>query len=64
MAENEKGIYRSLGTKLKILGSGDATVVAGLTNISGPSASADEIDITTLDSEGGYRSFIAGFKDA
>lgn len=54
---------RALGTKLKI---GDTTpvAVAGLTSIGGLELSADTIDVTTLDSDGGYREFIAGFKDA
>lgn len=54
---------RALGTKLQI---GDTTpvTVAGLTSIGGLELSADTIDTTTLDSDGGYREFIAGFKDA
>lgn len=54
---------RALGTKLQI---GDTTpvTVAGLTSIGGLELSADTIDITTLESDGGYREFIAGFKDA
>lgn len=54
---------RALGTKLKI-GETTSTPVAGLTSIGGLELSADSIDVTTLDSEGGYREFIAGFKDA
>lgn len=53
---------RALGTKLKI-GSTSPVTVAGLTEISGLSLSADTIDVTTLDSDGGYREFIGGFKD-
>lgn len=54
---------RALGTTLSI---GDTTpvTVAGLTSIGGLELSADTIDVTTLDSDGGYREFIAGFKDA
>lgn len=51
---------RALGTTLTV----DSTAVAGLTSIGGLELSADTIDVTTLDSEGGYREFIAGFKDA
>lgn len=51
---------RALGTKLKV----DNVAVAGLTSIGGLDLSADTIDVTTLDSDGGYREFIAGFKDA
>jgi len=54
---------RALGTKLKI-GSTTPVTVAGLTSIGGLELSADTIDVTTLDSDGGYREFIAGFKDA
>ena len=55
--------FRGLGTVLKI-GSSGSTVVAELTEIGGLELSADTIDVTSLDSEGGYREFIAGFKDA
>lgn len=54
---------RALGTKLKI-GESSPVAVAGLTSIGGLELSADTIDVTTLDSDGGYREFIAGFKDA
>ncbi|MCJ8008119.1 phage tail tube protein [Lederbergia wuyishanensis] len=53
---------RALGTKLKI-GKTTSTPVAGLTSIGGLDLSADTIDVTTLDSDGGYREFIGGFKD-
>lgn len=49
----------AVGTVLKI-----ATVaVAQLTSIGGLDLSAETIDVTTLDSTGGWREFIAGFKD-
>lgn len=52
---------RALGTTLSI---GEVpTLVAGLTSIGGLELSADTIDVTTLDSEDGYREFIGGFKD-
>ncbi len=54
---------RALGTKLKV-GETIPVTVAGLTSIGGLELSADTIDVTTLDSDGGYREFIAGFKDA
>ena len=51
---------RALGTTLSI---GEVpTLVAGLTSIGGLELSADTIDVTTLDSEDGYREFIGGFK--
>ena len=55
---------RSLGTKLKIGAASTAIPVGGVTSIDGIENSADTIDVTTLDSDGGYRDFIAGFKDA
>ncbi len=54
---------RALGTKLQI-GTDNPVTVAGLTSIGGLDLSADTIDVTTLDSDGAYREFIAGFKDA
>ncbi|MEH7391772.1 phage tail tube protein [Bacillus sp. JJ1474] len=51
---------RGLGTVLKMA----TKKVAGLTQIGGLDLSADTIDVTTLDSEGGYKEFIGGFKDA
>ena len=54
---------RALGTKLQI-GTDTPVTVAGLTSIGGLELSADTIDVTTLDSDGAYREFIAGFKDA
>lgn len=54
---------RALGTKLQI-GTVNPVTVAGLTSISGLDLSADTIDVTTLESEDGYRKFIAGFKDS
>lgn len=38
--------------------------VAEVKNISGPDISRDFIDVSSLDSTGGYREFIAGFRDA
>jgi len=37
--------------------------IGNINSISGPSASRSTIDVTTLDSPGGYRKFIAGLKD-
>lgn len=50
---------RSVGTKLKF----GTQYVAELTSIGGLELSADTIDTTSLDSDGGYRKFIGGFKD-
>jgi len=37
--------------------------IAEINSITGPSMSRDTIDVTSLDSTGGYREFIAGFRD-
>lgn len=50
---------RSVGTKFKI----GTNAVAELTEIGGLELSADTMDVTSLDSNGGYREFIGGFKD-
>lgn len=61
--ENVSDVKRSLGTKLT-KGKLTPITVAGLTSIGGLEQSADTIDVTTLDSAGGRREFIAGFKDS
>ncbi|TYP67696.1 phage tail tube protein [Paenibacillus methanolicus] len=50
---------RALGTKLMI----GTNAVGNLSSIGGIEASAESIDVTALDSSGGYRRKIAGFKD-
>jgi len=37
--------------------------IAEINSIGGPNLSRDVIDVTSLDSTGGYREFIAGFRD-
>lgn len=45
--------------------SGSAWVdIAEINSITGPGMSRDTIDVTSLDSVGGYREFIAGFRNA
>lgn len=44
-------------------GSASWDVIAEVTNISGPGMSRDLIEVTSLDSTGGYREFIGGFRD-
>lgn len=39
------------------------TAIAEVNSIGGPNMSRDVIDVTSLDSTGGYREFIAGFRD-
>lgn len=50
---------RSIGTQFKV----NDIVVGDLRSIGSPSMTQEELDVTTLDSGGGYREFIAGFKD-
>ena len=64
--------FSGLGTILKMstaLGtiattSTEADVIGDLTNISGPTMSAEEIDVSSHDSASGYREFVGGFLDA
>lgn len=50
---------RAVGTQLKK----GTSAIAGLTSIGGLDLSSETIDVTTLDSDGGYREFVGGFKD-
>lgn len=50
---------RSLGTTLKK----GTSAIGNLKSIGGIEITADTIDVTSLDSEGGYREFIGSFKD-
>lgn len=61
------GPEKSLGTTLTKTKSGtelEDLVIANLTTIGRVGIESDEIETTTLDSTGGFREFIAGFKDA
>lgn len=40
------------------------STIAEVNSITGPNKSRDTIDVTSLDSTGGYREFIAGFRDS
>ena len=51
--------FAGVGTLFK---RGEDTV-AEINSISGPNMSRDPIDVTSLDSTGGYREFIPGFRD-
>ena len=58
---------KSIGTTLTKVKSGEEAtdlLIANLTSIGEVGISSDEIDVTTLDSSGGYKEFIAGAKDA
>lgn len=54
-----KRAKRSVGVKFLV----NDKVVGDLRSISSPSMTQEELDVTTLDSDGGYREFIGGFKD-
>jgi len=41
----------------------NSVTLAEVNTITGPNRSRDTIDVTTLDSTGGYREFIGGFRD-
>lgn len=58
---------KSLGVVLKKIKSASETqdlVIEDLTSIGEFGIESEEIDVTTLDSTGGYKEFIAGSKDA
>jgi predicted secreted protein len=57
--------YDAFGTQLRQGGTTatSGTLIAQITNISGPGLSADTIDVTAHDSTGGYRNFLQGLKD-
>lgn len=61
MSETAKAT-RALGTVLK-KGKTTPKEIGNLTSIGGIEITADTIDVTTLDSDGGYREFIGSFKD-
>ena len=51
---------RSKGTTLTV----NSKTIGALRSIGEVQLTADEIDVTTLDSEGGYKEFLQGFKDS
>jgi len=54
----------AFGTKLQVETTTDTyTDVAEITDISGPSVTADEIDVSSHDSPDTYREFVQGMKD-
>lgn len=58
---------QTIGTTLTKLKSGDElenTRIANLTSIGEIGLESEEIDVTTLDSTGGFKEYIAGTKDA
>lgn len=56
-----------IGTTISYKKNGASTspvVIGSLTSIGEINPTADEVDVTTLDSTGGYREFVPGFKDS
>lgn len=51
---------KGLGTTLVF----NSATVGGLTSIGEITPDSEEIDVTSLDSSGGYREFLQGFKDS
>jgi len=61
------GATRTIGTSLTKKKSGDEqedTVIANLTSIGEIGIESEEIDVTDLDSDGDFKEYIAGTKDA
>ena len=56
---------RGLGTTLSFTPAGGTEIVIGrLSSIGEISPDSEELDVTTLDSTGGYREYLQGFKDS
>jgi len=53
-----------VGTSFKRWSGTAWVAIAEINSITGPSMSRDTIDVTSLDSTGGYREFITGFRNA
>lgn len=55
---------KGIGTTLSVTPTGGTEIAVGkLTSIGELTPDSDEIEVTTLDSEGGYREYLQGFKD-
>lgn len=52
-----------VGTKFRRWNGANWVDLAEINSITGPGKSRDTIDVTSLDSTGGYREFIGGFRD-
>lgn len=55
--------FSGVGTTFRRWNGASWDAIAEVNSISGPTMSRDTIDVTSLDSTGGYREFIAGFRD-
>ena len=52
-----------VGTSFRRWDGSDWVAIAEINSVTGPNKSRDTIDVTSLDSTGGYREFIGGFRD-
>ena len=52
-----------VGTRFRRWGGSAFTDIAEINSITGPGMTRDTIDVTSLDSTGGYREFITGFRN-
>jgi len=58
-------VTRSQGTTLKFTPEGGQQVTVGkLTSVGEIAPEAEELDVTTLESTGGYREYLQGFRDS
>ena len=53
-----------VGTQFRRWTSGAWATISQINSITGPGMTRDVIDVTSLDSTGGYREFITGFRNA
>lgn len=56
--------FSGVGTKFQVWTNAAWSNIAEINSITGPSMSRTTIDVTSLDSTGGYREFITGFRNA
>ena len=55
--------FAGVGTKFYRGSVAPANLVAEVNSIAGPNATRNQIDVTSLDSTGGYKEYIGGFRD-
>jgi len=57
------GAFSGVGTLFRRWNGSSWANIAEVTSISGPTMTRETIDVTSLDTTGGYREFIGGFRD-
>lgn len=55
--------FSGVGAKFRRYSGGSWSAIAEVKSISGPTMSREMIDVTNLDSTGGYREFVPSFRD-